>query len=69
MAYAGRLDEVKGLRLLMAAWDHYLGKSRDPGLRLVIAGSGPLEREASAWASARPSVDMVGQVASTAARS
>ena len=40
VAYIGRLDEVKGLRLLMAAWDRYRGMSGDPGLRLVIAGAG-----------------------------
>ena len=38
VAYIGRLEEGKGLRLLMAAWDRYLGSSHDPGLRLVIAG-------------------------------
>ena len=62
MVYAGRLDEAKGLRLLMAAWDRYRGMSGDPGLRLVIAGAGPLEREVAAWASTRPSVEMVGYV-------
>ena len=41
VAYIGRLDEVKGLRLLMAAWDRYRGRCGDPGLRLVIAGAGP----------------------------
>lgn len=64
--YAGRLDEVKGLRLLMAAWDRYRGTSREPGLRLLVAGAGPLEHEIAAWASTRPSVEMVGHV--TAAR-
>jgi glycosyltransferase involved in cell wall biosynthesis len=62
VVYAGRLDEVKGIRLLMAAWDRYLGISPDPGLRLVIAGSGQLEREVAAWASTRPSVEMTGHV-------
>jgi glycosyltransferase involved in cell wall biosynthesis len=60
--YAGRLDEVKGMRQLMAAWDRYRGMSREPGLRLVIAGAGPLEREVAAWASTRPSVEMTGLV-------
>ena len=60
--YAGRLDEVKGVRLLMAAWDRYRAMSPDPGLRLVIAGAGSLEREVAAWASARPSVQMTGHV-------
>jgi glycosyltransferase involved in cell wall biosynthesis len=62
MVYAGRLDEAKGVRLLMAGWDCYRSKSGDSGLRLVIAGAGPLESEVAGWASTRPSVEMVGQV-------
>ncbi len=62
VVYAGRLDEVKGVRLLMAAWDRYRAMSPGPGLRLVIAGSGPLEREVAAWALTRPSVEMTGYV-------
>jgi glycosyltransferase involved in cell wall biosynthesis len=61
--YAGRLDEAKGARLLMAGWDCYRSsRPGDGGLRLVIAGAGALEREVAAWASTRPSVEMVGQV-------
>ncbi len=63
IVYAGRLDEAKGLRLLMAGWDRYADLADPPGLRLVIAGSGPLEDEVAAWAADRPSVEMVGQVA------
>jgi glycosyltransferase involved in cell wall biosynthesis len=62
VVYIGRLDEVKGLRLLMAAWDRYRSMPGDPGLRLIIAGAGSLEREVAAWASTRPSVEMVGHV-------
>ena len=62
MVYAGRLDEAKGVRLLMAGWDRYLEKSGEPGLNLVIVGGGPLEDEVAAWASARPSVEMTGTV-------
>jgi glycosyltransferase involved in cell wall biosynthesis len=62
VVYAGRLAEVKGLRVLMEAWDRYRGGSDDPGLRLVIAGSGPMEREMAGWAVARPSVEMLGLV-------
>ena len=62
VAYIGRLNEVKGLRLLMAAWDRYRATCGDPGLRLVIAGAGSLEHEVAAWASTRPSVEMVGHV-------
>jgi glycosyltransferase involved in cell wall biosynthesis len=60
--YAGRLDEAKGVRPLMAGWDRYRSGSGDPGLSLVLAGSGELEAEVAAWASTRPSVDMVGLV-------
>jgi len=62
--YAGRLDEAKGARLLMAGWDRYLGQPGEPGLNLVIVGGGPLEDEVAAWASARPSVELTGTVSS-----
>lgn len=60
--YAGRLDEAKGVRVLMKAWDGYLGSISNPTLRLRIAGAGPLEGELTAWASSRPSVELVGHV-------
>ena len=31
VAYVGRLDEAKGVPLLMAAWDRYLGLVPRPG--------------------------------------
>ena len=64
VVYAGRLDEAKGVRLLMAGWDGYLAKSGEPGLNLVIAGGGPLGDEVAAWTSTRPSVEMKGTVSS-----
>ena len=64
VVYAGRLDEAKGLRLLMAGWDCYRAAAGDTGLRLVIAGAGPLEREVTAWALTRPCVEVVGQLGS-----
>jgi glycosyltransferase involved in cell wall biosynthesis len=64
VVYAGRLDEPKGVRLLMAGWDGYLEKSGNPGLKLAIAGGGPLGDEVAAWASARPSVEMKGTLSS-----
>jgi glycosyltransferase involved in cell wall biosynthesis len=64
VVYAGRLDEAKGVRLLMAGWDHYRRKSGEPGLNLVIVGGGPLWDEVAEWASARPSVEMTGTVSS-----
>ena len=60
VVYAGRLDEAKGVRLLMAGWDRYLGKSGEPGLKLAIAGGGPLGDQVAEWASTRPSVEMKG---------
>jgi glycosyltransferase involved in cell wall biosynthesis len=64
VVYAGRLDEAKGARLLMAGWDRYLADSGEPGLNLAIAGGGPLGDEVAAWASARPSVELKGQLSS-----
>jgi glycosyltransferase involved in cell wall biosynthesis len=64
VVYAGRLDEPKGVRLLMAGWDCYRRRSGEPGLGLVIVGGGPLADEVAAWASARPSVQMSGTVSS-----
>jgi glycosyltransferase involved in cell wall biosynthesis len=46
----------------MAGWDRYLAATPSPGLRLVIAGGGPLGGEVSAWAAARPSVAVAGQL-------
>jgi glycosyltransferase involved in cell wall biosynthesis len=62
VVYAGRLDEPKGVRLLMAGWDRYLRNAGEPGLNLAIAGAGPLGDEMAAWAAARPSVAMKGQL-------
>jgi glycosyltransferase involved in cell wall biosynthesis len=60
--YAGRLEEAKGVRLLMAGWDSYRRGSGEAGLGLVLTGSGELQAEVAAWASTRPSVDVVGRV-------
>lgn len=62
VVYAGRLAEVKGLRLLMEGWDRYLGAVSAPGLRLIIAGAGPLDSEIAGWAATRPSVEMAGLI-------
>jgi glycosyltransferase involved in cell wall biosynthesis len=63
--YAGRLDEAKGVRLLMTGWERYRSMSGNPGLRLAIAGAGPLEQEVRAWASSLPSAEFLGQVSGT----
>jgi glycosyltransferase involved in cell wall biosynthesis len=64
VVYAGRLDERKGIRLLMAGWDRYQPEAGKPGLKLAIAGGGDLGDEVSAWASTRPSVAMMGTLSS-----
>jgi glycosyltransferase involved in cell wall biosynthesis len=58
----GRLDEAKGLRVLMKAWDFFRERSPDSSLRLGIVGSGELQSEVAAWAATRPSVDMAGRI-------
>jgi glycosyltransferase involved in cell wall biosynthesis len=60
--YAGRLDEAKGARVLMAGWDAYCQQAGRPGLKLGIAGGGPLGEEVAAWAATRPSVEIHGIV-------
>ncbi|MCV2458666.1 glycosyltransferase [Streptomyces sp. ICN988] len=57
--YLGRLAEAKGVRLLMAAWDE-VSAGGGVGVPLVIAGTGPLEREVTAWAAGRDDVRYVG---------
>ncbi|MGW5731531.1 MULTISPECIES: glycosyltransferase [Streptomyces] len=57
--YLGRLAEAKGVRLLMTAWDR-LAAAGGVGVPLVIAGTGPLEQEVSAWAAGRDDVRYVG---------
>ncbi|MFI7400903.1 glycosyltransferase [Streptomyces sp. NPDC049541] len=59
LLYLGRLAEAKGVRLLMAAWDD-LAASGGVGVPLVIAGTGPLEAEVTAWAAGRDDVRYVG---------
>jgi glycosyltransferase involved in cell wall biosynthesis len=62
VAYVGRLDQAKGVPLLLQAWDRYRATAGDDGLRLVIAGGGPLENEVSRWAAERPSVRLAGHL-------
>ncbi|MEU5040042.1 glycosyltransferase [Streptomyces griseorubiginosus] len=57
--YLGRLAEAKGVRLLMAAWDE-IAAGGGVGVPLVIAGTGPLEAEVTAWAAGRDDVRHVG---------
>ncbi|MEV0738266.1 glycosyltransferase family 4 protein [Streptomyces sp. NPDC050549] len=57
--YLGRLAEAKGVRLLMAAWDE-VAATGGVGVPLAIAGTGPLEKEVTAWAAGRDDVRYVG---------
>jgi glycosyltransferase involved in cell wall biosynthesis len=59
LLYLGRLAEAKGVRLLMAAWDA-IAADGGLGLPLVIAGTGPLEREVTDWAAGRDDVRYAG---------
>ncbi|MPY30286.1 glycosyltransferase [Streptomyces adustus] len=59
LLYLGRLAEAKGVRLLMAAWDE-IAAGGGVGVPLVVAGTGPLEREVGAWAAGRDDVRYVG---------
>lgn len=59
LLYLGRLAEAKGVRLLMAAWDE-IAADGGVGVPLVIAGTGPLEPEVTAWAAGRDDVRYVG---------
>ncbi|MDQ1015651.1 glycosyltransferase [Streptomyces afghaniensis] len=59
LLFLGRLAQAKGVRLLMAAWDE-IAAGGGVGVPLVIAGTGPLEREVTAWAAGRDDVRYVG---------
>jgi glycosyltransferase involved in cell wall biosynthesis len=60
VVYLGRITAAKGLPMLMQAWAMYAGPAGSEGLRLVIAGAGPLEDEVLAWARERNDVDFLG---------
>jgi len=60
VAYLGRLDEAKGIPLLVDAWERFVASGAPGGLRLVIAGHGPLADEVGVWAATRREVDVVG---------
>jgi glycosyltransferase involved in cell wall biosynthesis len=49
VVYVGRLSDTKGLPTLMASWDRYTRDTPEPRLRLVIAGTGPLEAAIREW--------------------
>lgn len=60
VVYAGRLSVEKGVDLLMEAWELFRRGSENDSLRLVLAGSGPLEERVAEWARGHNSVEWVG---------
>jgi glycosyltransferase involved in cell wall biosynthesis len=60
VVYVGRINESKGLRLLMQAWDLFESRRSESTLRLAIAGSGPLAEEVGQWARPKAAVDVLG---------
>ncbi|MGZ4561023.1 MAG: glycosyltransferase family 4 protein [Mycobacteriaceae bacterium] len=63
VAFLGRVDEPKGARLLMRAWDTFRARSPFSALRLDVGGSGPLWDELARWAEGRPDVRLLGVIA------
>ncbi len=60
VVYLGRLSEAKGLRVLQRAWERFAADRPGSGLRLALAGAGPLDGELRQWAAARPDVSFLG---------
>jgi glycosyltransferase involved in cell wall biosynthesis len=55
VVFAGRLIDIKGVRTLLEAWRWVV-----PGMRLSIAGDGPLRPLVEASAAADPSIEFLG---------
>lgn len=62
IVFLGRLEEMKGLPVLMEAWERYGEAGHPGGLRLVVAGAGPLDTSLRAWARGRTNVEVAGLV-------
>jgi glycosyltransferase involved in cell wall biosynthesis len=67
VAYVGRLDEAKGVPLLLAGWSAFREQCPDSVLRLHIAGGGPLEKVVRRWAQGRDDVEVHGLLSRSAA--
>jgi len=65
VGFVGRLDERKGIPLLMEAWTKLIAVAPEPRPILRIAGTGPLRDMLRAWQTALPhpgSVELLGWV-------
>lgn len=67
MLCLSRMDEAKGVSLLMAAWD-LIAASGGVGMPLVLAGAGPLEGEVRRWVGDRDDVHYLGLQSRTECR-
>jgi glycosyltransferase involved in cell wall biosynthesis len=60
VAYVGRLDDAKGVPLLIAAWTAFRERWPESRLRLDVAGGGPLDATVRRWAESRDEVRVHG---------
>lgn len=61
VAFVSRLDEAKGTRVVMQAWDTFRARRPRSVLRLVVAGGGAMAEEVERWA-AEASVEFLGRL-------
>lgn len=62
VAFVARLDEAKGARVVMRAWDLFRARRPRSALRLVVAGAGALASELEVWAHGRASIRIAGRL-------
>ncbi len=60
VAYVGRLEQAKGVDILMRAWERFRAESPGSTLRLAVVGGGPMAQEVATWAEGQTFVDYHG---------
>ncbi len=60
--YLGRLTDAKGVRVLLDAWEIMEAEMKEATPALLIAGSGPLERQVRERAARTKSVKFLGEI-------